>query len=222
MNVFIKGLAFAFVCAVLLGAPQGALAQAAGKTAAQARISKARVDKGDNNFYGPVYVMIGGRELKLEAQAYEVWIIDGGRQAVYSGRDGSGGYENEGQSLRVFNAQTRKTKKVMSEYLMVDKVTEARTSSGRLVLLVKMSDGGLGGQYLAVVDPLRGEVFIRQWARLLARKGDTLTLGLYREDDWDKFTADEKENAKIKPYKIERYNLNALVKRPVIFNKRDR
>jgi hypothetical protein len=206
----------------LVGYPRALQAQRAGGSTAQTIITSARVDKSDTSYDGPVYVTVKGKELKIADTALDVWVIDGGRQVVYSGRDGSGGFEDEGQSLRVYNAQTRQTKKVLSEYVGVDEVVEAKTASGKLALIVKMVDGGLGGQYLAVVDPLRGQVFFKKWARLLSRKGDIITLGLYREDDWEKFGDNEKENAKVRPYKTETYNLSALLKRRVIFNKRDR
>jgi hypothetical protein len=82
-----------------------------------------------------------------------------------------------------------------------------------------MADGGLGASYFAVVDPLRGEVFFRRWVRLLSRKGDTIVLGFYREDDWEKL--DGEQGGKVRPYKRERHNLNALLQRRVIVNKRD-
>jgi hypothetical protein len=79
-----------------------------------------------------------------------------------------------------------------------------------------MEDGGLGASYVAVVDPWRGEVFFRRWARILADKGDTIVLGFYKEDDWG-----ELEPGKMRPYKRERYNLNALLLRRVIVNKKE-
>jgi hypothetical protein len=82
-----------------------------------------------------------------------------------------------------------------------------------------MSDGGLGASYSAVVDPWRGEVFFRQWTRIIAQKGDTIVLGFYKEEDWEKL--DGEQGRKLRPYKTERYNLNSLLLRPVIVNKRD-
>ena len=106
----------------------------------------------------------------------------------------------------------------MSGYFMVDEVTEAVTSNKKRALLVTMSDGGLGASYVAVVDPLRGEVFFRRWSRVLSQTGDTIVLGRYREDDWDKINSGE--GAKVRPYKRERYDLKALLRRRVIVNKR--
>jgi hypothetical protein len=77
----------------------------------------------------------------------------------------------------------------------------------------------LGANYVAVVDPGRGEVFFRRWARIVSQKGDTIVLGLYKEDDWDKLNDDQ--GAKVRPYKRETYDLKSLLKRRVIVNKRD-
>jgi hypothetical protein len=109
----------------------------------------------------------------------------------------------------------------MSEYYAVHELTEVKTSSGRTALLVEMTDGGLGAFYLAVVDPMRGEVFFKKFTRLLSRRGDTIRLGRYRRDiDWTQFY--EGGSSKTRPFKIENYNLMSLLKRRVIVNKPDR
>jgi hypothetical protein len=184
-----------------------------------ARITAARVDKTENDMHGPVHATIGGKEIRIADAGVEAWIIQSGRQLVYSGRDGSGGFENEGMSLHIYDARTARRRKILSEYFMVDKVTEVTTNMKRTALLVVLSDGGLGASYFAVVDPNRGEVFFRRWALLLSRKGDLIVLGRYREDDWDKLTSSE--TTKVTPYKKERYNLKTLLNRHVIHNKSD-
>jgi hypothetical protein len=186
---------------------------------AQGIITAARVDKTENDMHGPVLATIGGKEIRIAEAGVDAWIIQGGRQLVYSGRDGSGGFENEGMSLRIHDARTARSRKILSEYFMVDKVTEVTTSTKKSALLVVLSDGGLGASYFAVVDPNRGEVFFRRWALLLSRKGDLIVLGRYREDDWDKLTSGE--TAKVTPYRKERYNLNELLRRRVIHNKEE-
>src|SRR4026209_2375497 len=122
-----------------------------------------RVDKGEG-IYGPLYVKIGDGEQKIAEQAQQAWIFSGGRHVVYSSSDGAGGYENEGQSLHVYDAITRRRKRVMSEYFMIETVDEVVTSKKKRALLVTLEDGGLGASYVAVVDPMRGEVFFRRWA----------------------------------------------------------
>ena len=203
---------------MLIGTPDSH-AQRAGVRAAQARVTKIRLHKPDNQYLGTLYATVNGAERKLAEPVIDAWIIEGGRSLVYSMRDGAGGYEDEGESLRIYNARTGQTRKIMSEYFAVTDVTDVKTRAGKTALLVKMMDGGLGGYYFAVVDPLRGEVFFRRLARLLSRNGDNIRLGFYREDiDWTIFHQNEK--ARGRPYKIERHNLAALLRRPVIVNKR--
>ena len=221
MRNFCRCAAVSLIFAVLTVYSPGAQAQRKSKSTAQTLITGIRFDKPNNEFFGTLYATINGAERKIADAAIDAWIIEKGRNLVYSKRDGAGGFEGEGESLRVFNAQTRKTRKVMSEYYAVNGLTEVRTMSGKTALIVKMSDGGLGALYLAVVDPSRGEVFFRRWAKLLSRKGDIIKIGYYREEvDW--VALDENENAKIRPYKTETFNLSAILKRPVIINKSDR
>jgi len=182
-------------------------------------ITAARVAKSDQNLFGPVYVTIAGEERKIADGGFDVWIIEHGRRVVYSGREGSGGFENEGQSLHVYDARADTQRKIMSEYYLVIKVTEVSTSGKKTALLVKMEDGGLGASYFAVVDPDRGEVFFRRWARLGSRQGDVIVLDFYKEKDWEKLN--EGTKSKVLPYKRERYNLNVILKGSVISNKQE-
>ena len=181
----------------------------------EAQATKVRIAMRD--IYGDLFVTIAGTEKKVTDQAQQAWIINRGRHVVYSSNEGAGGYENEGQSLHLYDVDTGNHKRILSEYFMVETVKEVITSNKKRALLVTMEDGGLGASYLAVVDPLRGEVFFRRWVRILANKGDTIVLGFYREDDW----GDLDEGKKVRPYKTERHNLNSLLRRPVIVNKKD-
>lgn len=203
---------------LLLTCAQAATAQP-NESATSQLITNARVARDQNQMTGSVYATIGGKETKIADVGIEVLVIEGGRRMVYSGLDGSGGFENEGQSLYVYDPRTNQKRKVMSEYFIVNKITEVTTSRNKTALLVDLTDGGLGASYQAVVDPNRGEVFFRRWARIISRRGDIILIGRYKEDDWDKFT--QNENAKVRPYRTERYDLNALLRRKVIFNKRD-
>lgn len=179
------------------------------------RVTKVRIDMRD--IYGSLFVTIAGTEKKVTDQAQQAWIINGGRHVVYSSDEGAGGFENEGQSLHLYDVDTGNHKRIMSEYFMVATVKEVITSTKKRALLVTMEDGGLGASYVAVVDPWRGEVFFRRWVRILANKGDTIVLGFYRESDW----GDLAEGKKVRPYKTERHNLNSLLQRRVIVNKKE-
>jgi hypothetical protein len=149
-----------------------------------ARVTSTRVVPITGSLTGRLFVEIGGKEQFVANGVLDAWIIREGRQVVYSGLDGSGGFENEGQSLRIYDAVTGKKRKILSEYFGVDKVTEATTSRNRTALLVEMSDGGLGASYLGVVDPDRGEIFFRRWVRVMKQDGDNIVIGHFKEDDW--------------------------------------
>jgi hypothetical protein len=209
--VFVLSLGL-LLCLARAGSAQG------GRTPAQPRlVTAARVAAPAGAFSGPLFITVGGEERQVADEAIKAWVIQGGRKVVYSGRDGAGGYENEGQSLRAYDASTGASRKIMSAYYMVDGVTEVTTRAGRTALLVEMSDGGLGASYVAVVDPARGEVFFRRWARVVSRRGDTVVLGHYREDDWERLNAGG--NARVRPHRTERLNLNSVLRRRVIVNR---
>lgn len=189
---------------------------------------------GDNvpDFYGgQLYATVGGKKRKIAKRANDAWIINRGKEVVYSARDGAGGYENEGQSLSIYDVRTRKDRLIMSEYFYVTGITEKRLSTGANAILVRLEDGGLGGAYFALLDPKRGEVFFRRWAELREIKGDFIKLAVYGEEDWEKIhqeRSDVEDNktaippkSKVKPQKVETYDLKKLIKRKVIVNKRD-
>ena len=199
---------FLFLSTVCVRAPN---AQDLSQKAISVRVEK-------EGIYGPLFVTINGTEKRITEQAQQAWILNGGGYVLYSSSDGAGGFENEGQSLHLYDVRTGNHKRIMSEYFIVDKVEEAVTSKKKRALLVSMVDGGLGASYVAVVDPKRGEVFFRRWARIVARKGDTIVIGFYREEDWEKLDSEQRET--VRPYKIERHNLNSLLLLRVIVNKR--
>jgi hypothetical protein len=206
-------------CAALCPA-QVTRAQKARTAAAREVATAARVAPATEGAAGPLFVTVGGREKKVADKAYKAWVVQGGRQVVYSAPGGAGGYENEGQSLYAYDAATGRQRKVMSEYYMVDEVTEVTTAAKKTALLVEMSDGGLGASYVAVVDPSRGEVFFRRWAKVVSRRGDSVVLGHYAESDWDKLNAGP--GAQVTPRKTERVNLKSVLRGRVIVNRPDR
>ena len=198
---------------------RGTYAQQPHAPGASPVITSTRVEAAAGTYSGPLHItVVGGKETKIAADAIAAWIIDNGRKVVYSGRDGAGGYENEGQSLRVYDARTGRHRKILSEYFEVNEVTEVDVAENESALLVTMSDSGLGASYLAVVDPTRGEVFFRRWVRVESREGNVIVIGHYTEDDWGKLSEDE--NAKVTPYNTERHSLGTILKGRVITNKR--
>jgi hypothetical protein len=194
------------------------------------KISAVEIQSEPDGFGGKVVITINGKKQEISENGYLAWIVNDGKALVYSDRDGSGGFENEGQSLKIYDIATGKTRKIMSEYVIVSGITEKRLSNGKTLLLVRLEDGGLGGSYFAVVDPNRGEIFYRDFAEVLSIKGDTVKLGYYKEDDWEKMWNARGDDVyqnktavpkpiKIKPFKTEPADLKKLLKNKVIINK---
>jgi hypothetical protein len=200
------------------------------KSTQQVRASRFRLEKHLHDFDHDLFITVNGRERKVTTKALHAWIIDDGRSVIYSGADGSGGFENEGQSLRIYDVRTGSIRKVLSEYVAVWAVQEARLSNGQLALLVSMADGGLGGSYFAVVDPKRGQVMYRRWAEVTKIDGDRITLAFYRPDDWPTIneprrSAEDDRNkviaqTDVKPVKVEHHDLKRVLRGKVIHNKR--
>ena len=176
------------------------------------RIGAARVDA--TRFEpGPLVVKLGHEECELAARALRSWIINQRRQLVYSTPEGAGGFENEGQSLRIYDVRTGTQKQILSEYYAIDAVHEVRTESGRSALIVDMQDGGLGASHVAVVDPRKGEVFIANKAKVVRGDGQQLILGFYHDQDWELLANGNKVN----PYRTKTYHLDDLLKsKPIL------
>lgn len=189
--------------------------------------------KADGSQYdgGELFITVGGAPRKIYDGAVEAWLISDGREVVFTGTDGAGGYENEGQSLRIYDVATGKTRKIMSHYYYVTGLSAFKLKNGQTALLVRLEDGGLGGSYFAVVDPRRGEVFFRRWAEITQLKNDTITLAFYEEEDWETINQSRNESfyenknvfpgerAKVKPRKLETHDLKKILQRKVIYNK---
>lgn len=214
---------------VLLAFSLCAVAQIVSAQSAARKATQFRIADPENVLGGQLYITVDGRERKIYDEAYAAWLINDGRDVVFSGRDGAGGFENEGQSLRIYNVGKRTTRKILSEYMGVVAVQEVKTSRGATALLVKMADGGLGGSYFAVVDPRRGEVFYRRWAEATAVSGDRITLAFYKADDFDAIN-DERgwktespdsvvSTTRTRPYKTETHDLKGLLTGRVIYNR---
>lgn len=204
------------------------LAKSSQPPVARAKASSFRIDETGTSTGGKLYVTVAGRERKIYDEAFEAWLINDGRDVVFSSHDGAGGFENEGQSLRIYNVASGAVRKILSETVAVNAVQEVKTSTGKIALLVAMSDGGLGGSYFAVVDPKRGEVFFRKWAEVTAIYDDNITLATYRADDFE-FINQERGwkpgptnqvigKTKVPPATIGTYDLKRLLKNRVIYN----
>jgi hypothetical protein len=183
----------------------------AGKSSSQ-RISRLRAES-DGITPGALFVVIGETECRLSEIVLKAWILSGGKQVVFSTPGGAGGYENEGQSLHIYDLASDSERVVLSEYFAITGVIAVRTHAGQDALIVEMRDGGLGASHIAIVDPNRGEVFVEQKARVVSRKGDILTLGYFHDEEWELLARGEI----VRPYRTKSYNINVLLKgKPIV------
>lgn len=175
------------------------------------RISGPHIEKHQqDDASGELWVTVGGQKTRVAAGAVKFWVIDEGRQIVYSGTDGAGGFENEGQSLWSY-APAGKPRKLLAEKYMIQDVKEFVVGAKR-GLIVEMRDGGLGASHVAVVDVARGQLLSVSQARVLRMEDGTLRLGFYREGDWEQLNAGKS----IVPYRERQYDLNKVMSQPVM------
>ncbi len=195
------------------------------------RVTDFEIEADDSPYNGgKLLITINGKKRQITRVAQDAWIMNGGKEVVYSVNDQLRGFEGEGQSLKIYNVATRKTRHLLAEGSFVTGLTEAKLSNGAMAFLVSMGDGGLGGSYFAVVDPRRGQVLSLNFAELLAVNGDQINLAFYLNEDWAAIN-DERdwENiksqsaiakpTKVKPEKTETLNLKKILKNKVIYNK---
>jgi hypothetical protein len=191
-------------------------------------------DKDDSELNGYLKIMVNGKEVYVGENVRLAKIINGGKDVIFDGgsNSGSGGYENEGESLWVYSVKHKSKRKVLSSYY-IDALTEAKLSDGKSAIVVRMSDGGAGNSYISVVDPTRGEVFFRKFAEVLDIKGDNLTLNLFKDGSWDYDATTEEDKFKRKenifliksdpkPDQTKKYNLKKIIENNgVIYNELD-
>lgn len=193
--------------------------------------TKAEIKTDENSYNGgKLIVNIGGKKRNISDGVRDFWIVNKGKEVVYSINEMTRGFEGEGESLFIYDVKTGKTRKIMAEYSFVTGLSEVKLSNGAGAFLISMGDGGLGGSYFAVVDPKRGQVLHLNFAELLEVKGDKVKLAIYKTDDWEIINEernwDETKSqsafakpTKVKPEKTETLDLNNILKNKVIVNK---
>ena len=122
---------------------------------------RAVVVRRDTTTYGTgpaVATLSSGDTLVLADSAIQAWRLGDGRLVAVSGRDGAGGYENEGESVTVIDPATGRRRRVVADYFAIERV-ELASAAGRDALVVHMRDGGRGAVHVTVADARRGQVF---------------------------------------------------------------
>lgn len=192
--------------------------------------TKVEIKTVENSYNGgKLVVTIGGKKRNISEGIRDAWIVNQGKEVVYSINEMTRGFEGEGESLFIYDVKTGKTRKIMAEYSFVTGLSEFKLSNGATAFLISMGDGGLGGSYFAVVDPKRGQILHLNFAELLEVKGDKAKLAIYKTDDWEVINEernwDETKSqsafakpTKVKPEKTETLDLNSVLKNKVIIN----
>jgi hypothetical protein len=157
---------------------------------------------------GSLFVIVGKTECRISVEALKAWILRGDKQVVFSTPGGAGGYENEGQSLHLYDLASDSDRLVLSEYFAINVVQDVQTLAGQRALIVEMRDGGLGASHIAIVDPNRGEVFVEQKAKVMSRTGDVLVLGYFHDEEWESLA----HGMNVRPYRTKSYNLSVIMK----------
>lgn len=134
-----------------------------------------------------LFIRVGENDIKIANDAIEAWILDKGRAVIFSSGD------TGGQSLTIYDVAAGKLRRIMSDTVDVDGLTEIGLSDGRRVLLVRLSDAESGEPFVAVVDPARGRLLRRRGAEPVSISKDRITIGYFRSDDWEKMF-DERSN----------------------------
>ena len=200
------------------------------------RITHFEIDKGECPT-GPLYITYKGKRKKIANAAIDAWIINDGKEIVYSDPEGAGGYKNEGNGLTIYEAASNFTRKIMADYFPIYALREFTISNGKRLLMVRGHHGGSGDSQFAVVDPERGEIFYRKYAELIAISEDKITLGFFYGAEFectgearDRCNRRDKEESdpnklilstSAKPFKKETHDLKEILKNPVIYNEKD-
>jgi hypothetical protein len=132
------------------------------------RVREARVNRDTTVFgTGPLVVrFVTGDSVLLADSALRVWRLADGALVAWSALDGAGGYENEGQSVWLYDVASGARRRVVSDYYQI--VDVALAGSAERALVVTMQDGAVGSLHIAIADPARGTVYRATNARARA------------------------------------------------------
>ena len=78
---------------------------------------------------------------------------------VYTAFGGAGGYRGSGQALWRYDVRTGRKTQVMSEYYLVEQIELFPFKGGEPLLIISMREPLQLVRHVAIVDPMRGEVF---------------------------------------------------------------
>ncbi|MCH7904991.1 MAG: hypothetical protein IH944_10555 [Armatimonadetes bacterium] len=158
---------------------------------------------------GSLWVEVGGEENLIADNALSWWTSENRETIYYSYRHGRSGYEAEGEGLMRYDVASKRSDLVFDDDVMILDVLEELTASGRTVLIVEMTDGGLGAPTVAIADPDRGRVF-RENIGSVAHRGD----GKVAIATYTAHAIADSEGVLPEPESTTVYDLDELLERP--------
>ncbi len=116
----------------------------------------------------------------IPVAALRAWVTADGSEIAWVGRDGAGGFENEGEALHLSPSDAPgEDRLVVRETFMIEDVHDLGWNGEGRLLLIRMRDGGAGNPHLLVVHPLRGPVY-RAVNAVVGLEGDNLLVARRR------------------------------------------
>lgn len=173
----------AFICLTLLGGLS--VLTVFGQTATSFQITKSKAKS------GKLYITVKGKKRKIADNAREAWLINKGREIVYTfQRPEYISLGARGELINLYSVATGETREILSQYTRdVVGLTEVSLSNGEKALLIRLvtdpKDRAPIHSYFSVVDPKRGEVLRRRSAEFSEIKGDNAKIIYYQSNDWE-------------------------------------
>lgn len=215
----------AFICLTLLGGLS--VLPVFGQTATSFQITKSKAKS------GKLYITVKGKKRKIADNAREAWLINKGREIVYTfQRPEYISLGARGELINLYSVANGETREILSQYTRdVVGLTEVNLSNSEKALLIRLvtdpKDGAPIHSYFSVVDPKRGKVLHLEDAELDQINGDFITVAVYKYDDWATINKQrgrkDSQNktatasrTKVKPEKIQKFDLKEVLKNEVI------
>lgn len=184
-----------------------------------------RIESADEFYRGALYITVDGREKRIAERAYRHNLHNGGREVIYIGAEDE---KDEKLSVRIYDVKTEQTRKLIFTDVphLSALARNVKLSDGKRLLLIEtLADIGAPG-HLWMVDPERGAIFFQRSAVCAKIEGAVITVVYYRDEDWGKMKEDLeldftdldyiRNKAKVKPYKIEKLDLEKIRNNEVI------
>lgn len=184
-----------------------------------------RIESADEFYRGALYITVDGRERKIAERAFRVNLHNGGREVIYTGAENE---KDENLSVRIYNVKTEKTQKLIftdAPHLSA-LARDAKLGDGKRLMMIETATGIGAPNHLWIVDPERGAIHFQRSAVLVKNEGDEITVAYYRDEDWGKINEDLeldftdldyiRNKAKVKPYKIEKLDLEKIRRNEII------